>query len=68
VCSPIAKELFGDTAAVIAAALTGIYPYYVMHDTALQEDSLNNFLTALAVLLLLYVRGSGSVFTAAAAG
>jgi len=64
----IAKELFGNAAAIISAALTAIYPYYVMHDTALQENSLHTFLTALAVLLLLYVRRSGSVFTAAAAG
>jgi hypothetical protein len=64
----IAKELFGNAAAIISAALTAIYPYYVMHDTALQETSLHTFLTALAVLLLLYVRRSGSVFTAAAAG
>jgi 4-amino-4-deoxy-L-arabinose transferase-like glycosyltransferase len=64
----IAKELFGNAAAIISAALTAIYPYYVMHDTALQENSLYTFLTALAVLLLLYVRRSGSIFTAAAAG
>jgi 4-amino-4-deoxy-L-arabinose transferase-like glycosyltransferase len=64
----IAKELFGNAAAIISATLTAIYPYYVMHDTALQESSLHTFLTALAVLLLLYVRRSGSVFTAAAAG
>ena len=64
----IAKELFGNTAAIISAALTAIYPYYVMHDTALQENSLYTFLSVLAVLLLLCVRRSGSVFTAAAAG
>ena len=64
----IARELFGNTAAIIAAALTAIYPYYVVHDTALQETSLYTFLMALAVFLLLHVRRSGSVLTAAAAG
>jgi 4-amino-4-deoxy-L-arabinose transferase-like glycosyltransferase len=59
----IAKELFGNT-----AALTAIYPCYVMHDTALQENSLYTFLTVLAVLLPLYVRRSGSISSAAAAG
>jgi 4-amino-4-deoxy-L-arabinose transferase-like glycosyltransferase len=64
----IAKELFDNTAAIIAAVLTAIYPYYVMHDTALQETGLYTFLVALAVLLLFCVRRSGSVLTAAAAG
>ena len=64
----IARELFGDAAAMIAAALTAFYPYYVVHDTALQETGLYTFLMTLAVLLLLYVRRSGSVLTAAAAG
>lgn len=64
----IAREVFGNTAAVIAALLTAIYPYYVVHDTALQETSLYTFLMALAVLLLLRARRSGSVVTASAAG
>src|SRR5947207_5607237 len=33
----IARELFGSGAAMIAATLSAIYPYYVVHDTALQE-------------------------------
>jgi 4-amino-4-deoxy-L-arabinose transferase-like glycosyltransferase len=64
----IGRELFGNNAAIIAAILTAIYPYYVVHDTALQETSLYTFLMALAVLLLLHVRRSASVLTAAAAG
>jgi 4-amino-4-deoxy-L-arabinose transferase-like glycosyltransferase len=64
----IAREIFGNAAAVIAAILTAIYPYYVVHDTALQETSLFTFLMALAVLLLLRARRSGSVLTAASAG
>ena len=64
----LAREIFGNSAAMIAAILTAIYPYYVVHDTALQETSLYTFLMALAVLLLLRVRRSGSVATAAVAG
>jgi 4-amino-4-deoxy-L-arabinose transferase-like glycosyltransferase len=64
----IAREIFGNVAAIIAAILTAIYPYYVVHDTALQETSLYTFLMALAVLLLLRARRSGSVVTAASAG
>ena len=45
----IARELFGNAAAIIAAVLVAIYPYYVVHDTALQETSLYTFLMALAV-------------------
>ena len=64
----LAREIFGNTAAVIAALLAAVYPYYVVHDTALQETSLYTFLMALAVLLLLRVRRSGSIVTAAGAG
>ncbi len=64
----IARELFGNTAALAAAVLVAIYPYYVVHDTALQETSLYTFLMALAVHLLLRVRRSGSVLTATGAG
>jgi 4-amino-4-deoxy-L-arabinose transferase-like glycosyltransferase len=64
----LAREIFGNKAAIIAAILTAIYPYYVVHDTALQETSLFTFLTTLAVFLLLRLRRSGSVMTALGAG
>jgi 4-amino-4-deoxy-L-arabinose transferase-like glycosyltransferase len=64
----IAGAMFGRAAAMTAAALTAIYPYYVVHDTALQETSLFTFLTTLAVLLLVRARRSGSGVTAACAG
>jgi 4-amino-4-deoxy-L-arabinose transferase-like glycosyltransferase len=64
----IARELFGQTAAIIAGLLTAIYPYYVVHDTALQETSLYTFLMTFAVFLLLRVRRSGSVLIATTAG
>jgi 4-amino-4-deoxy-L-arabinose transferase-like glycosyltransferase len=64
----LAREIFGNTAAIIAAILTAIYPYYVVHDTALQETGLYTFLTALAVFLLLRARRNGSVVTGVGAG
>jgi 4-amino-4-deoxy-L-arabinose transferase-like glycosyltransferase len=64
----IARDMFGKAAAIIAALLTAIYPYYVVHDTALQETSLYTFLTALAVFLLMQARRNGSVFMALSAG
>jgi hypothetical protein len=56
----LAREMFGNVAAIIAATITAVYPYYVVHDTALQETSLYSFLMILAVLLLLRTRWSGS--------
>ncbi len=64
----IARQMFGNAAAVIAASLAAIYPYYVVHDTALQETSLYTFLTVLSVLLLMSVRENGSRSMAACAG
>ena len=64
----LAREMFGSAAAITAATITAFYPYYVVHDTALQETSLFTFLTALAVLLLLRARRSGSGVMAGCAG
>jgi 4-amino-4-deoxy-L-arabinose transferase-like glycosyltransferase len=64
----LAREMFGNTAAVIAAILTALYPYYIVHDTALQETVLYTFLMAVAVLLLVRTRRSGSCVMAAGAG
>jgi 4-amino-4-deoxy-L-arabinose transferase-like glycosyltransferase len=64
----IAREMFGERVAVVAALLTAVYPYYVIHDTALQETGLYTFLTVFAVFLLMRVRASGSRSMAAAAG
>src|SRR2546427_5070098 len=33
----IGKDLFGRPAGLIACCMVALYPYYVMHDTALQE-------------------------------
>ena len=49
----IGKELFDKTIARLAAVGVAFYPYFVMHDAALQETGVFTFLTALSVLLLL---------------
>jgi 4-amino-4-deoxy-L-arabinose transferase-like glycosyltransferase len=64
----IAREMFGYRAALMAALVTALYPYYVIHDTALQETGLYTFLTALAVLLVMRARRGGSRSMAAVAG
>jgi 4-amino-4-deoxy-L-arabinose transferase-like glycosyltransferase len=64
----IARELFGRRSGIIAALLTAFYPYYVVHDTALQETSLMTFLAALSVTLLLRARHSRSLVLRLAAG
>jgi 4-amino-4-deoxy-L-arabinose transferase-like glycosyltransferase len=64
----IARVLFGNIAALIAASITAVYPYYVVHDTALQETGLATFLTVLGVLLLLRARRDLSVVMSAGAG
>jgi 4-amino-4-deoxy-L-arabinose transferase-like glycosyltransferase len=64
----IARELFGNAAAIIAAILAAIYPYYVVHDTALQETGLYTFLSALSVVILMRVRRNASAAMAVCAG
>jgi 4-amino-4-deoxy-L-arabinose transferase-like glycosyltransferase len=64
----LARELFGTVAALAAGTIAAFYPYYAVHDTALQETSLYTFLTILAVLLLLRARRSGSGIMAGCAG
>jgi 4-amino-4-deoxy-L-arabinose transferase-like glycosyltransferase len=64
----LAKTRFGGSAPVTAAAIAALYPYYVMHDTALGETSLFTLLTVISVLLLLRAQVSGSARWAACAG
>ena len=53
----IGRQIFNATAGIIACAITAFYPYYVMHDTALQETGMVTFCTALSVWLLLRASG-----------
>ena len=55
-------------ASILAAAITAVYPYYVFHDTAIQETGLFTFLTLVSVLLLLTTAREGNPVTGAEAG
>ena len=49
----IGRHIFNASVGILACAITAFYPYYVMHDTALQETGMVTFCTALAMWLLL---------------
>jgi Dolichyl-phosphate-mannose-protein mannosyltransferase len=49
----IGRRIFNTTVGLIACGVTAMYPYYVMHDTALQDTGMFTFGTALSVWLLL---------------
>lgn len=73
VCTALlTAQLFPGRAAAnaptLAAAITALYPYYVFHDTAIQETSLFTFLTLVSVLLLLKAAREGDPVTGAEAG
>ncbi len=55
-------------AAILAAAVTAVYPYYIIHDTALQETSFFTLLTVVAVLLLVKAERAGKPSAGALAG
>ncbi len=61
-------ELLGPRAAIIAAGVTAVYPYYVTHDTALQESSLFALITIWAVIVSLRVARTGTLWLAAVSG
>lgn len=52
----LARDMFrgpaAAPAAILSAGITAVYPYYVIHDTALEETSLFTLLTLVAVMLL----------------
>jgi 4-amino-4-deoxy-L-arabinose transferase-like glycosyltransferase len=68
----LARQLFpglpGRSAATLAALITAVYPYYVVHDTAMQETSLFTLLTVIAVLLALRTAREGAQLGAALCG
>jgi 4-amino-4-deoxy-L-arabinose transferase-like glycosyltransferase len=64
----LAREMFDQFVGLVAAVLTAIYPYFVVHDTALQETGLFTFLTILSVLLLMRTVRTGSTAYAFASG
>ncbi|MDO8876384.1 MAG: glycosyltransferase family 39 protein [Pseudolabrys sp.] len=48
----IGRRLFTPASGLLAAAGAAFYPYYVMHDTALQDTAMVTFVMALSVWLL----------------
>lgn len=49
----IGREIFNPLTGIIACGITAFYPYYVMHDTSIQETGMLTFVAALSVWLLL---------------
>jgi hypothetical protein len=68
----LARQMFGGQlgtkAAILASGITAVYPYYVIHDTGLQDTSLYTLLTLLAVIVLQRVPRTGSLSIAALGG
>ena len=61
-------ERLGAKTATLATGITAIYPYYVVHDTALQETSLFTLLTLLAVIVVQRSARTGELNSAALGG
>ena len=64
-CSALlARLLFSgrvaDRVAILAAAITSVYPYYVVHDTSLEETSLFTLLTIVSVIVSMKAASSDS--------
>jgi len=49
----IGRQIFSASVGILACAIVAFYPYYVMHDTTLQETGMVTFCVALAMSLLL---------------
>jgi 4-amino-4-deoxy-L-arabinose transferase-like glycosyltransferase len=49
----IGRHIFNAYVGIFACTIVAFYPYYVMHDTALQETGMVTFCTAASVWLLL---------------
>jgi 4-amino-4-deoxy-L-arabinose transferase-like glycosyltransferase len=50
----IGRTLFSPFTGILAAGFTSLYPYYLMHDTAMQETGMVTFWTAATAALLLW--------------
>ena len=64
----LARLWFGRSVALVAAGITALYPYYLWHDTALQETGLFTFLATLAMALVVVVQRRRGVGVALLAG
>jgi hypothetical protein len=68
----LARQMFAESQsariAPLAAAVVAVYPYYVVHDTALQETGLFTFLTILSVIVAHRTARTGTLSSAALTG
>lgn len=64
----LARMWFGRPVALVAAGITAVYPYYLWHDTALQETGLFTFLASLAMALVVLAQRRRGVIVALLAG
>ena len=48
----LGKHLFGSSTGLLASLFVSLYPYYAVHDTALQETGMHTFSVALSVVCL----------------
>lgn len=64
----IARELSDELGGLLAAAATAVYPYYVWHDTVLQETSLFTLLVAASAYTLLTTNKTASMRRTAIGG
>ena len=64
----LGRRWFGEAAGLLAAAMAAVYPYYALHDTALQDTGMVDAGAALALCLLLQARTSRRAWMWLAAG
>ena len=64
----IGERLFGTAVGLLASGYAAVYPYYVWHDTVLQENATLAFVVAGAIYLLLQSGQVGSMWLTLAAG
>ena len=64
----LAERLFDRTTGLFAGFVASLYPYFAIHDTALQETSTYTCLTAVSVLLFIKTAGEHTRTLAVLAG
>ncbi|WP_404367375.1 glycosyltransferase family 39 protein [Sphingomonas sp. MMS24-J45] len=64
----LARLWFGRPVALVAAWITALYPYYLWHDTALQETGFFTFLATLAMALVVVTQRRRGLAVALLAG
>jgi 4-amino-4-deoxy-L-arabinose transferase-like glycosyltransferase len=64
----IGRDLFDERTGLLAAVLSALSPYALVHDTAIQDTVLVNFLIALAIYLLWQTRRRGAPAACLGAG